>query len=326
MKKITILIALLFSIGLFSQNIIKLEYFIDSDNGYDNNSYFNISSGDDITFDGTINIDGINEGLHTLYLRAKDDNNNWSTTNINHFICLHRDLTNISRIEYFIDNDPGMGMATKIDFLQEKKDFELTKTINLDNISDGLHTIYIRIKDVNNKWSSVLINNFICIDPSKWEIEDLEYFIDDDDPGYGLANKIEINRSSKMALNFKVDLNHYDSGMHSISIRAKRYLGTWSRDYLYNFEILNGLAITNFDNKNILPYPSPTTRQFTIKFENKLNNIEVVITDLSGKVVSDNKYHNTDKVVESIIGSKGIYIVYVFSNSKTERIFKIEKI
>ena len=398
MKKFTTLFFLLLFVNAFSQSTYRVEYFIDNDDGYNTTSYYTVSAGDDIVLNKTINLTKTSEGLHTLVLRVKDDNSNWSSAHISHFLCtdMHNweileaeyfidtdpgygnadklstsgndflleetinldnlsdgvhtlyirakdkkgywstthmshfisktvNQWNITDLEYFIDNDPGVGSATKLDFVKGKKDFTVTKTINLDNIKDGLHTLFIRTKDENGNWSSTFVSHFICEDMDKWKIEEVEYFIDAD-PGLGEATKINFTRSSKLVFNFNVDLNSFSEGMHTITFRSKNNLEIWSRNYVFNFEIKEGLAITNFENKHSLPYPSPTTGQFTIEFEDELNNIEVVITDLSGRVVSENKFSNTDKILANINGDKGIYVVYIFSENKIERIFKIEKL
>lgn len=399
MKKLTTLIFLLLFVNAFSQNTYRVEYFIDNDNGYEANPYVDVTNGDDFVFNKTVNLNGVNTGLHTLFVRVKNENSNWSSTLISHFICtdmhnwnlveaeyffdidpgygnakklstsgndfLLKETLNLDGIEdglhtlyirakdekgnwstthmshfisktvskwkvidleYFIDNDPGAGMANKIDFEKGKKDFVVTKNINLDNITDGLHTLFIRAKDENNNWSSLLISHFVCLDPSNWKIEDLEFYIDDNDPGYGEANKITITRSSKIVLDFNVDLNNYDIGMHTISIRAKRHLGTWSRDYIFNFEIKEDLALVDFSNKNLLAYPSPTTGLFSMDLKSPQTNVDMIVTDLSGRVVSEKYYGKTDRITGKLIGNSGVYIIYILSKDKVIKIFKIEKI
>lgn len=398
MKKLTTLVFLLLFVNAFSQSTYKVEYFIDIDKGYNSNTFFNVAAGDDIVLNKTISLTETSEGLHTLFLRVNDEDSNWSSTLITHFLCtdMHNwqideveyfidtdpgygnanklsasendllleetivldDISdgihtlyirakdekgywttthmshfisktvskwNVTDLEYFIDNDPGVGNASKMDFAKGEKDFIVTKTINLDNIGDGLHTLFIRAKDENENWSSTFVSHFICEDMDKWKINEIEYFIDDD-PGLGEATKINFSKSSKLLLNLNIDLNSFTEGVHTITFRSKNNLKIWSRNYVFNFEIKEGLAVTNFENKNLIAYPSPTTGQFTIEFENALNRIEVVITDLSGRVISDEKFRNTDKIIGNINGDNGIYIVYIFSENKIKRIFKIEKI
>jgi len=325
MKKLTTLIFLMLFVNAYSQNNYRVEYFIDNDNGYELNPYIEVNSGDDFVFNKTINLNKTSDGLHTFYVRVKDDKGNWSTTHMSHFVSKTISKGKVTDLEYFIDNDPGIGKAIKIDFEEGKRDFVVTKNINLDNIPQGLHSLFIRAKDEGDNWSCSLINHFICLDPYKWKIDSLEYYIDDNDPGYGQANKVTINSSSKVDINFNVDLTDYEIGMHTISLRAKRYLGTWSRDYIFNFEIKDNLGVAEFGESNLLAYPSPTTGSFYMDLEFQHTNIDLVVTDLKGRVISEKHYEKTDKIAGTLIGNNGIYIVYILSENKVVKIFKIEK-
>lgn len=60
--------------------------------------------------------------------------------------------TNIEKLEYFIDNDPGFGNGTDIPI---SPDSVITSnfTIDLSGETDGFHFIYSRVKDENGNWS-----------------------------------------------------------------------------------------------------------------------------------------------------------------------------
>jgi hypothetical protein len=325
MRKLTTLFFLIVVINSYSQNSFRVEYFIDNDQGFSRNPYVNITGSDDIVFDKTIFLEKTNEGLHTLFIRVKDNNGNWSSPVINNFICIHKNKSSIEKIEYYIDDDPGYENASNINLETSNNNITLIKTIVLDGIDDGLHTLYVRALDNRNNWSSLLINNFVCIDLNKWKIEEVEYFIDED-PGIDKATKINFSKASKLNLNFNVDVSAFEKGMHTIAIRSKNNADIWSKNYVFNFEIKDNLSITSLDNKNLLAYPSPTTSKFTVELESTLDKVELVITDLTGKVISENTFHNTDKIIGNLTGKRGLYIVYIFHNRKTERIFKIKKI
>lgn len=107
-------------------NITRVEYYIDIDPGFGNAAAINITQGTDITnLNIAINPETITEGVHRLYVRAKNANGNWSLTNTLLFYKPYSGGTippapapasNISRVEYYLDNDPGFGVATPLTF------------------------------------------------------------------------------------------------------------------------------------------------------------------------------------------------------------------
>ena len=65
--------------GMFAQNITVVEYFFDTDPGYGFGTSVTITPATSITdFTFPIDITAASDGFHTLFVRAKDANNNWS--------------------------------------------------------------------------------------------------------------------------------------------------------------------------------------------------------------------------------------------------------
>ena len=219
-------------------NITKIEYYIDNDPGY--GLGIDVAITPNINFTNLsvpINLNSITTGLHTLYFRAKNANNNWSLQNSILFykpsISTNQPLSNIIALEYFIDNDPGYGMANQIPMAPNTNISNLVLPIHPSNLNSGIHSIYIRAKDANNRWS--LVNSVICYKPysatnssSLSNITKLEYFIDTD-PGYGLANNINITPSTNISnLILPIQPSNLTVGLHSIYCRARDMNGKWS--------------------------------------------------------------------------------------------------
>jgi len=57
----------------------------------------------------------------------------------------------IVKAEYFIDGDKGIGKNTPISIAPAdyKEDLLLSFNVNLNNISSGMHTLYLRVQDEN---------------------------------------------------------------------------------------------------------------------------------------------------------------------------------
>ena len=60
---------------------------------------------------------------------------------------------NITRVEYFIDTDPGFGNATTISIIPAPNISNNNLVVPLGSISPGLHALFMRSKDANGKWS-----------------------------------------------------------------------------------------------------------------------------------------------------------------------------
>ena len=105
-------------------NIVKAEYYIDSDPGFGNAINIPFAPGTDISnliFNPDISM--IQTGLHQLHVRSMDGNGSWSLNSSFGFskigITNTRTLSppsNIVKAEYYIDTDPGIGNAIHIPF------------------------------------------------------------------------------------------------------------------------------------------------------------------------------------------------------------------
>src|SRR6185312_7748437 len=116
MKKILIL---LFCLGLglasLAQNVVQGEYFIDTDLGYGKNTLINFTPSADNIFLININVSSYQPGYHKLYIRTKDSDGHWSLTLRRNIEVLSSEAkTTVVSGEYFIDTDPGFGMASPI--------------------------------------------------------------------------------------------------------------------------------------------------------------------------------------------------------------------
>ena len=80
---------------------------------------------------------------------------------------------NLSRIEYYLDIDPGFGRGTAISFPAGNNASDIALNINPATLSEGIHILGIRALDADgvwspdNKWlfwkpSSEIIIHFAC--------------------------------------------------------------------------------------------------------------------------------------------------------------------
>jgi len=219
-----------------SLNISQLEYFLDTDPGLGNGNQLSVTASSDMTKNFNIPLSGIQNGFHVLYVRAKGKNGNWSICSNTAFYKTDISSTDIVKMEYYIDVDPGFGNAITVSVT---KGIDISKKVNIDlsNVSEGFHTLYIRAKNASGKWSLNAINAFYCMQPQTTKITDFEYFFDMD-PGFGYGTSIPVTpATSNITKLFNVDLACLSTGTHTFYVRAKNDLGNWSLIYSKNVAV-----------------------------------------------------------------------------------------
>src|ERR1700759_4041231 len=70
-----------------------------------------------------------------------------------------RPRTSITRIEWFIDTDPGFGNGTPVTITPTTDFNGLQTNIPLTGVTPGTHTLYVRSQNANGSWS--LTNNTV---------------------------------------------------------------------------------------------------------------------------------------------------------------------
>ena len=119
-----------------------------------------VSGISNFSFTQNIPTTSLGEGSHLLSIRMKDAYGLWTQTNrYTVFVFGNAPGDNISRIEYFIGpltTDPGYGLATSASFTPASSpDVTATFEPSTTGLTNGENLITFRIKDVQNKWSSL---------------------------------------------------------------------------------------------------------------------------------------------------------------------------
>jgi len=144
-------------------NVVQAEYYWDIDPGQGNGITIlaldgNLDDAIEEIFSNSVNIP-VN-GVHTFNLRVKGVDGFWSNSfsyvmNVSNQDLVTRSI-NISQAEYFWDTDPGEGngypiLASDGNFDNE---IELLFSNSLNMPSTGIYLFNLRVKDVNNFWST----------------------------------------------------------------------------------------------------------------------------------------------------------------------------
>jgi len=316
MKSILSLFALLLFGTLFSQtNITQAEYFIDTDPGFGNANAISVTVGTTLSLTNfTIATQNLSEGIHFLYVRCKDANNNWSVP-VRRVLYTNPNLnapSSIIEAEYFFDNDPGFGNANSITVTAGNTFVLNNFNVVTQNLSEGIHFLYIRCKNANNKWS-VPVRRVLYVSPnlnSPSPIIAAEYFIDTD-PGFDLGNSIPVTAGNTVQANFDVITNGLSVGNHFLYVRVKNQDNIWSIASKRAFTVDGQLSIGENLIFDLKIYPNPTTGIVTISNEDNLTIDKIEVFDIVGKTVATIS-ENTSQVDISHL-SNGIYNFKIYS-------------
>lgn len=216
-------------------NVVQSEYFIDVDPGFGMANNISITPASNIADKSVIiPIGSVAEGFHNLFVRSRDLNGNWSISNKLSFFKVASNLSslpNVIKAEYFIDIDPGFGMANDISVTSGVDIADRQIVIPIGNVASGFHNIFVRTKDASESWSVTNKLSFFKVDASSintTKIIQAEYFIDVD-PGFGSATAIPITPSTNIAdQQVVVPVSNVSEGFHNLYVRSKDLNGNWS--------------------------------------------------------------------------------------------------
>ncbi|MBL0181529.1 MAG: T9SS type A sorting domain-containing protein [Chitinophagaceae bacterium] len=227
----------LFVKDILSGNVNKLEYFIDTDPGFGNATDVSITPGSAVANIAIpVDVSALSKGFHNVYLRSKDDAGSWSITNRWLFM---KDITsaNVSKLEYFIDTDPGFGNGTDVSITQAGNVSDVLIPVDITSLSKGFHNLYLRSKGNTGTWS--LTNRWLFFkDIAQDNLQSGEYFFDTD-PGFGNGTAIPFGSglgTNVSDFSFGAPLTGLPNGLHYLFVRTKEVNGKWSLTNVVQFD------------------------------------------------------------------------------------------
>ncbi|MCG2614659.1 choice-of-anchor D domain-containing protein [Terrimonas sp. NA20] len=243
--------------------ITAAEYFIDSDPGSGNATVIPLTPGVNINnLAASINISGLANGLHRLYIRTRSAEGKWSITSVKDFL-YDADVVyhaappaaqNIIAAEYFIDTDPGNGNGTAIAIAPGVSMADVPVAVNTGSLTTGVHRLYIRVKNAEGSWSLTSVKDFV-VDfdfnypsppPAAQNLTAAEYFIDTD-PGFGNGTQIAITPGTDIASQTTaINTASLALGTHRLYIRLRNNEGSWSlvsvKEFIVDSEVAYPVA------------------------------------------------------------------------------------
>jgi gliding motility-associated-like protein len=133
--------------------------------------------------------------------------------------------------EYFIDTDPGIGLATALT-VTAGATIDETYTVATSTLNPGIHFLYVRVQHINGIWSHYA-SRVLVIAPDNsatstvQTIVNAEYFFDTD-PGIGLATALTITAGATIDETYTVATNALNPGIHFLYVRVQHINGIWN--------------------------------------------------------------------------------------------------
>lgn len=214
-----------FYIPPVEEQITRIEYAWDAAPAPGMGTAIDFTAGSTIDISEQLSVAGLKSGLHTLYVQALTGGDHRSLQYCRQFYVPPTPHT-VTAIEYFFDQDPGVGKGTRM--AAATKDNELTTSFTLDvsGLSDGVHHIGLRTL-TDGTWSATMTRQFLVHAAKENEITRLEYFWNDD-PGAGEGHAVDIVPGEEVELEFLADMTELGPGPHTLGLRAKAGTEGWS--------------------------------------------------------------------------------------------------
>ncbi len=227
MRKFILIMGLLIPMAIAAQQINQYEYWIDSD--YSTCTTINIVPVTDATVSFQYNAASLNNGIHTLNIRFKDSNNKWSTAQTDYFYktTTTGGTNNITSYEYWFDN--MFDTRTTENASSPSADVNITKKLDVSTLSNGVHTLNIRIKDATGQWSTVQTDYFYKTTSVAGanNIVSYEYWFDDMFDTRAIESISTPNIDISLLKNIDISALAANT-FHTINIRFQDGTGQWS--------------------------------------------------------------------------------------------------
>ncbi len=157
-------------------------------------------------------------------------------------ITIHSYGQNINKIEFFVDTDPGIGLATNVPISPalQKQISNLTFNVPMGSLPPGVHKLYIRARSDDGKWSTVFEKTIVgATTPPTPAIVKAEYYINTD-PGFGLGVNIPVTagQTSLPNVNFIIPFGSLTGGTDYLYVRTKDESGKWSEIFMKQLDNL----------------------------------------------------------------------------------------
>lgn len=320
------------SISELVPNVVKLEYFIDSDPGYGKAASLAITPGKESNNKSfTIPVGSIAGGVHLLFIRAQDSNGRWSVVRRHLFFkeLLPATLPDIVKVEYFIDTDPGYDEATNVPITPGTTLSNLQ--FDVPGLSGRSHKLYIRAKNATGAWSVVAVRDItaplpvtlVAFDAEKqektvllkWETAEeanSEHFeVEHSINGrqWNIAGIVNSAGESKV--------QQFYSFMHSGPVAGENFyrLKMLDKDGSFTYSRIVTVAFTDLNEVTV--FPNPSSEKITVTSKKSVKGYKIL--NAGGKLMRENTLAVPDTQFEIKLNrlQAEVYVLQLLLNDNT---------
>ncbi len=160
--------------------------------------------------------------------------------------CLHAFAqTNIDRVEYFFDSDPGVGNGTALAIAVGPVQ-DIAASINTSGLSVGFHTLVVRARHQSGSWGiqdSRVVYVMSQTVGATATVDAIEYYIDTD-PGPGNGIPVALTAATSLNLFPSLATASLSAGFHILHVRARDADGNWGIPEIRPFYVVPGGVAT----------------------------------------------------------------------------------
>lgn len=135
-------------------NVDQIEYFFDSDPGVGSATLLPaFTATNNVSLMETLNSSGLAAGFHVLGMRGRTEGASWGLTETRLiYVDVNGIASDIVELEYFIDNDPGVGSAANIVVATPGVNIMEDIVAMTDTLAIGNYNIFFRAKNQDDVW------------------------------------------------------------------------------------------------------------------------------------------------------------------------------
>jgi Secretion system C-terminal sorting domain len=314
-----------------AQNLVKAEYFFDADPGFGNGTAA-VPTGDDnfANFVVATNTSNLSRGIHRLYVRVLNQEGAWSVSN-SRSILVDADeaypnasapLGNITRVEYFLNNDPGFGNGIPLSITPSPSLPNLSFNADLSALGVGNHTLFVRsLDDWSVTYAHAFTKNSVAL-----PLELLSFQAKYSEGKVTLnwqtvqeqnVANFEIHRSQNgrfwenignVKPNNQLILSHYsfmdNSPLQGISY-YKLKLVDENKSYAWS-KVENVINIDN--NSKIEIFPNPIVNELVVNLSEP-SNVQFQIFNALGTLLMDKRLSQAQETIDMTHLPSGVYVI-----------------
>lgn len=225
-----------------SNNIVAYEYWFDDQ--YQSKVKAPVTKQQESWLDIQVPTEGLINGLHSLHIRYKDQNGNWSAIASEFFQKLPLTTTaqNVVESEYWFDDNYASKVLAPV---TPGQTILVNSSLEVGKLQNGLHSYHVRYKDDAGQWSSVVSEFFQKLPATNSGSRNIivcEYWFDDN---FAAKISTKVSADQTILVNSVHDVGSLQNGLHSYHVRYKDDAGQWSSVLSEFFQKLPAYTSTN---------------------------------------------------------------------------------